>query len=87
MTKEEKKGVKVKVLGNEKTFKLLYSIMSEEAGWSKTCDVMEIDKVGCLVRTETRIGYNGGVSVSVSTEFIPGVKIKEENGIRELVKR
>ncbi len=79
---QAKKQVKdIEVYGDGDLFKLISKASSKSECWMKSTKAMEIDGVGCVIQITTQQGDN----VSEAVCFVPGVQIKSENGVRELV--
>ena len=68
--------------GDADTFKLICKASSQAEGWMKSTKAMEISGVGCVIQVTTQQGDN----VAEALEFVPGVRIVEEDGIRKVVK-
>jgi hypothetical protein len=70
------------VFGNPDRWQLLCKASSKGEDWLKSTKAYEISGVGCLVQVSTQQGDN----VAEALEFVPGVKIiEDENGGRQLV--
>lgn len=82
-----KKNVKdIVVFGNGDMFQLLCKASSEAQGWMKSTKAMEIPSVGCLVQVTTQQrNIDGTYAVAEALSFVPGVKIVEDVGGRQLV--
>lgn len=61
-------------------FEIVTSIACEGLGWSHRVDAIEIEDVGCLVRTRSQSkNPDGSYSFATAMEFVPGVCL-ETNG-------
>lgn len=61
----------VKVTGDQDLFELLYKVVNEATGVTHEASAMEIDNVGCVVRTRTATSRG----TSESTCFVPNTVI------------
>jgi len=71
----------LEVFGEGDLFKLISKASSKSEGWMKSTKAMEISGVGCIVQVTTQQGDN----VAEALTFVPGVKIKDEGGNREII--